>query len=53
MLLTAVLLIVSGLTNATDAVFKLMHDFDINALLSSVHVNGVIKLGNIGNTIIR
>ena len=51
--MTAVLLIVSGLTNASDAVFKLMHDLDLNALESNVHVKGVIRLGNIGNTIIR
>ena len=43
----------SGFGTVSDAVRKFMHDLETKALLSKVHVNGVIRLGNIGNTIMR
>lgn len=51
-LLTAVVFIVNGLILKPVAVFKFIHDVEATELPSRVHVKGVIKLGNIGKTII-
>ena len=52
-LLTAVVLMVSGFGLVAVAVAKLTHDVDVIALFNSVQVNGVIVDGKIGRTIIR